>query len=94
MADEEATASKRQIYIRCNGRALKTTSSEVIEFFSACGKPTSILNKYGEPPGPDGIYHGPARLRLTWVSGRGDLGWRSGGVDWRLPDDFCEVASW
>ena len=57
MAEQEDTAgTKRQVYIRCHGRALKTTVDEVIEFFSACGKPVSVLNKFGEVP-EDGSLH-------------------------------------
>lgn len=53
---EEAGGSRRQVYVRCNGRALRTSVDEVLDFFSACGKPLSVLNKYGEPPA-DGALH-------------------------------------
>jgi len=48
-SNPEATdAPKRQVYVRCNGRPLRATVSEVIDFFAACGKPTAIMNKWGE----------------------------------------------
>jgi hypothetical protein len=47
---------KRQVYLRCNGKALRTTVDEVVEFFAGCGKPTSVLNKYGEEP-EGGVLH-------------------------------------
>ena len=32
---------RRQVYLRCNGRALITTVAEVTDFFSPCGKPAA-----------------------------------------------------
>ncbi|KAL1507042.1 hypothetical protein AB1Y20_007904 [Prymnesium parvum] len=52
----DESSSKRQVYLRCNGKALRTTVDEVVEFFSSCGKPVSVLNKYGEVP-VDGELH-------------------------------------
>lgn len=40
--------TKRQVYVRCNGRALRTTADEIADFFSSCGKPSIIANKHGE----------------------------------------------
>ena len=34
--------------MRCNGKPLRTTAAEIVEFFASCGKPLSILNKFGE----------------------------------------------
>jgi hypothetical protein len=55
MADEDpeqaggdaaaADAPKRQVYVRCNGRALRTTVDTIITFFESVGKPVAILNK-------------------------------------------------
>lgn len=49
-SSSESQAPRRQVYVRCNGRALATTVSEIVEFFADCGKPTSILNKNGDEP--------------------------------------------
>lgn len=46
----EGEAPKRQVYVRCNGRALVTTVDEIVAFFGEVGKPTSILNKNGVAP--------------------------------------------
>ena len=51
MSDDEASTGKgKQVYVRCNGKPLITTAAEVETFFAACGKPTSVLNDFGEAP--------------------------------------------
>jgi len=44
-ADDASGATKRQVFVRCNGRALRTTVEAVAAFFETVGKPVSILNK-------------------------------------------------
>ena len=56
MGDADGTVPKRQVYMRCNGRPLRTSVDDVCSFFESCGKPLSILNKWGEVP-EDGQLH-------------------------------------
>ena len=53
---ETSGAAKRQVFVRCNGRALRTTVAALTSFFESCGKPTAILNKWGEEPVGGAIY--------------------------------------
>ena len=53
---QEEEASRKQVYLRCNGRALRTTVAQVVEFFQTAGKPTSVRNRYGEEPPNGDIY--------------------------------------
>ena len=56
MADDDGP--RRQIYIRAAyGKPLLTSVEEVHKLFEDTGKPTSVLNKWGEEPGPDGRLH-------------------------------------
>ena len=52
----EDDGPRRQIYIRAKqGKPLQTSLDDLLKFFedAAVGKPTSVLNKWGEEP-PDG----------------------------------------
>jgi hypothetical protein len=33
------------VYVRCNGRALRTTVEAITAFFESVGKPVAVLNK-------------------------------------------------
>ena len=55
-AAEESGATKRQVFVRCNGKALRTTVEAVAAFFETVGKPVSIRNKWGEEPDDGSIY--------------------------------------
>ena len=48
-AASSSDAPRRQVYVRANGKALRTTVAALEEFFSSCGKPT-VQNKWGEEP--------------------------------------------
>ena len=80
MADEEG-ATKRQVYIRCNGKALKTTLPEVLQFFEAVGKPTSVLNKWGEE-----VEEGADLRELVLVSFKKTKVWHCSTSPWALSD--------
>jgi len=50
---EDDDGPRRQIYVRAKqGKPLQTSLDDLLKFFedAAVGKPTSVLNKFGEEP--------------------------------------------
>jgi hypothetical protein len=51
--EEEAGPSNKQVYVQSvtgRSRKFQTTVDAVVAFFAECGKPKSVLNKWGEEP--------------------------------------------